>query len=185
MSSIDSELSAISSAVVNDFYKPYFAPHASMQRYMRVARLSTLIAGGFLIAVGVMVSRFYENNPQTDLLSIALGIMTFFYGGLLGVFLVGLLSRTRGSNFANVSALVISTLLIITISYKSQLLIASGAYDPASPAGNVFTTLYHFQLGWPWFVVIGTLVAITIAAAGKTARAVVERYGNVSGYPAR
>jgi len=35
----------------------------------------------------------YEENPGTDLLTISLGIMTFFYGALLGIFSVGLLTR--------------------------------------------------------------------------------------------
>ncbi len=168
MSSLDSELNAMSGAIVNDFYRPMFRSQASDAHYLEAARNFTLLCGALLIALAVAIADFYETNPHTDLLSIALGVMTLFYGGLLGVFLVGLLTRRRGSNRTNIIALVSSTLLIITISYKQKILPALGLYSPDQP--GPLDWFYSFQLAWPWFIVLGTAVTFTIAALGMTAQ---------------
>ncbi len=171
MSSIDSELNAMSGAIVNDFYRPMFRLDASDAHYLEAARNFTLLCGALLIGLAVAIADFYESNPQTDLLSIALGVMTLFYGGLLGVFLVGLLTRRRGSNTTNIIALITSTLLIVFISYKHKILPALGLYSPNS--AGPFDGLYAFQLAWPWYIVLGTAVTTTIAALGMTAQNVV------------
>ncbi len=172
MSSIDSELNAMSATFTNDFYLPYFNPKASNRQAMRVARLSTMVCGIFLIAVGVLIADFYRKNPQTDLLSIALGVMTLFYGGLLGIFLLGVLTRTRGNNATNISGLAVSTLLIIFISYKAKILPGLGLVDPMAPGDGFWAWAYEAQLAWPWFIVLGTGLTFAIAILGMTARAV-------------
>lgn len=176
MSSIDSELNAMSATFVNDFYQPYFAPEAESSGLMRAARIATLVFGLFLIGIAVLITDFYLQNPETDLLSIALGVMTFFYGGLLGVFLVGLLTRRRGNGLTNGLGMLFSILLIIFISYKTRLIPALGLYQPDVGGGGFWATLYHFKLGWPWFIVLGTLVTLAVALLGMTARSIQQSY---------
>jgi len=178
MSSIDSELNAMSATFVNDFYKPYFRPDADHHHFLEIAKIGTLVSGGLLIAVGILVGEFYRRNPQTDLLSIALGVMTLFYGALLGVFLVGLLTRTRGNSRFNIAGMVVSTLLIILISYKNSILPSLGLVDADAPSG-FFGGLYEMQLGWPWFIIIGTAVTFAISVAGMTAQSLVTAYREV------
>ncbi|MEC9379471.1 MAG: hypothetical protein VX528_10930, partial [Candidatus Latescibacterota bacterium] len=88
-------------------------------------------------------------NPDTDLLSIALGIMTFFYGALLGIFLLGFMTRARGSTMSNALGATFSVVVVLLVRYGSD-------------------------LGWPWFIVIGTLVAFAIGLAGRTAASLVS-----------
>lgn len=176
MSSIDSELNAMSSAAVNDFYKPFFKPNADEHQLLKVAKVFTVVAGFALIGLGVLVADFYYDNPDTDLLSIALGVMTLFYGGLLGVFLVGILTRNRGATTPNIIGMVGSTLLIILITYKAKLLPALGLVNADDPGSGLFAWLYNLQLGWPWFIIIGSTVTICISLLGVTAREIVERY---------
>ena len=176
MSSIDSELNAMSATFVNDFYQPYFEPDASQKRFMKVARIATLVCGAFLMGVALLIADFYVKNPKTDLLSIALGVMTFFYGGLLGVFLVGLLTSKRGNSLTNILGLTLSTLLIVSFSYKSKLLPALGLHDPTADSGGFFAWLYNLQLSWPWFILIGTSITVGIAVLGMTAKKVLDSY---------
>ena len=176
MSSIDSELNAMSSTFVNDFYKPYFKPRGSADELMRVAKISTLVCGAALVIVAILIGNFYRKNPETDLLSIALGVMTLFYGGLLGVFLLGLLTRYRGSSRTNIAGLAVSTLLIIFINYKAKILPALGLYDPTAGGTGFFAWVYEFKLAWPWFIILGTGLTFGIAACGLTVRHIAEKY---------
>ncbi|MBT3341869.1 MAG: sodium/solute symporter [Gemmatimonadetes bacterium] len=144
MSSLDSAMSAMSATFVSDFYRPFFRPEADQRHYLRVGRWATGVVGVLLVGVALMVVHYYEANPDTDLLSIALGVMTFFYGALLGIFLLGFMTRTRGNTISNALGALASMVTVF--------LIKSGT-----------------GLGWPWFIVIGTLIAFGVAFAGRTA----------------
>ena len=177
MSSIDSELNAMSATFVNDFYKPYVATVKDDEaRLLKIAKWGTVAFGVLLIGVGVMIADFYEKNPSTDLLSIALGVMTLFYGALLGIFLLGLLTRARGNTFTNLAGMGGATLLIVLIRYKANLLPALGLVDPAAPGDGFWGTLFQGTLAWPWFIIVGTTVTVAVAALGSTSLQLIERY---------
>ena len=150
MSSLDSALSAMSATFVTDFYQPYFKRDADQRHYVRVSRVSIGAIGVLLVGVALLVVYYYESNPETDLLSIALGVMTLFYGALLGIFLVGILFKERGSTASNIAGVVVSVAAVLGIKYGTE-------------------------LGWPWFIVIGTLITFILALAGRTAAGLVER----------
>ena len=151
MSSTDSELNAMSATFVNDFYIPYFNPNVDERTGLKISRYTTMVCGVLLVGVAVMIAQFYANNPETDLLSIALGVMTYFYGGLLGLFLVGMLTAERGNALTNIIALVGSTILVILLGVNTQ-------------------------LAWSWNIIIGTLVTFGVAAIGKTSLTALNHY---------
>ncbi|MFP6591335.1 MAG: sodium/solute symporter [Candidatus Latescibacterota bacterium] len=151
MSSLDSAMSAMSATFVTDIYRAHFRRDAGQRHYLLVGRLSTAVIGVLLVGVALLVVHYYEANPATDLLSIALGVMTFFYGALLGIFLIGFMTRDRGSSLTNVIGAAASILLVILVKQTTS-------------------------VGWPWFIVIGTLVCFGVAFAGRTAAAVADRY---------
>ena len=90
MSSLDSELTALSSATVMDFYKNYFRPRASDAHYLVVARLSTLFWGGFACFVALYAGRLGSLIEAVNQLG------SLFYGSLLGVFLLAF--GVKGAN---------------------------------------------------------------------------------------
>jgi SSS family transporter len=151
MSTLSSAMNAMSATTIADFYQRYWVKDAQPAHYVKVSRITTALIGLTLIGVALQVLRYYEANPKTDLLSIALGVMTFFYGALLGIFLVAFLSRTRGNSWSNLVGAVASIFAIVCL--------------------QTYT-----QLAWPWFIVLGTLVTLSISLTGKTAIAVRERY---------
>ena len=151
MSSLDSAMSAMSATFVTDIYRPHFRRDAGQRHYLLVGRLSTAVIGVLLVGVALLVVHYYEANPETDLLSIALGVMTFFYGALLGIFLIGFMTRDRGSSLTNAIGAAASILLVILVKQTTS-------------------------VGWPWFIVIGTLGCFGVAFAGRTAAAVADRY---------
>ena len=151
MSSLDSALSAMSATFVTDFYQPYLRTGGTSAHYLKVSRWATLLIGVLLVLVALLVVHYYEANPQTDLLSIALGVMTFFYGALLGIFLIGFISRTRGGSYSNLLGAALSICA-------------------------VFLVKYHTEVAWPWFIVLGTLVTIAVGMLGRTTAEIVASF---------
>jgi Na+/proline symporter len=143
LSSLGSALNATSSTAVTDFYQQYVKPQAEPEHYVKVSRLVTCGIGAIVISVALLCADFSAHHPEVDLLSIALGIMTFFYGALLGIFLVGLFSKTRGSSVSNFVGAIASIAVVIGLKF--------------------FT-----PVAWPWFIVIGTLVTAGISLLGRT-----------------
>jgi len=82
MSSLDSEITALSSATIIDFYKRWFRPDATDAHYLMVSRLATLGWGAFACGVA-----FYAGQLGS-LIEAVNQIGSFFYGSLLGVFLL-------------------------------------------------------------------------------------------------
>ncbi len=87
MSSASGELSALSSATIIDFYKRHFVPEAADAHYLRVSRLVTV--GWGLLASGVSI---YAAG-QGSLIEVVNRYGSFFYGSILGVFILAILSK--------------------------------------------------------------------------------------------
>ena len=87
MSSLDSELTALSSATVIDFYKRWFRPKASDAHYLLASRVSTFFWGAMAVVVALFAGRLGSLIEAVNLVG------SYFYGSLLGVFLLGFLVR--------------------------------------------------------------------------------------------
>jgi Na+/proline symporter len=87
MSSLDSELTALSSATVIDFYKRHFRPDASDAHYLRISRLATFFWGGYACVVALYAGQL------GSLIEAVNRVGSYFYGSLLGVFLLAFLVR--------------------------------------------------------------------------------------------
>ena len=131
MSSLDSELTALSSATVVDFYRRWFRPEATEGHYMMVSRLATLFWGIFAFGIALYAGQL------GSLIEAVNQVGSFFYGSLLGVFLLAFLvpgARARGAFFG--------------------LLVGMGTV-----AAVAFTT----DVSWLWYNVVG---AFTVMAVG-------------------
>ncbi|GMR11883.1 MAG: hypothetical protein BMS9Abin29_0068 [Gemmatimonadota bacterium] len=87
MSSLDSELTALSSATVIDFYQRWFRPEASDAHYLLVSRLTTFFWGAMAVVVALFAGRLGSLIEAVNLVG------SYFYGSLLGVFLLGFMVR--------------------------------------------------------------------------------------------
>jgi SSS family transporter len=87
MSSLDSELTALSSATVVDFYRRLFKPGASDAHYLLISKLVTFIWGGLACVVALYAGRL------GSLIEAVNQVGSLFYGSLLGVFLLGFLFK--------------------------------------------------------------------------------------------
>ena len=103
MSTLDSSINAIASTITNDFYSRLWCRDGDERHLGRVGRGVSLLVGGVMIGSGLLIhaTRTPEGveDVQTKLLSI-LG------GGLLGLFLLGLLTRRATGRSAGVATAV-------------------------------------------------------------------------------
>jgi Na+/proline symporter len=87
MSASGGELNALATATIIDFYKRHFVKEASERHYLRVSKLATIFWGLFACVVAM-----YAAN-QGSLIEVVNRFGSLFYGSLLGVFFLAILTR--------------------------------------------------------------------------------------------
>ncbi|MBL8214424.1 MAG: sodium:solute symporter [Bryobacterales bacterium] len=86
MSNLSAALNALASTTIMDFYKP-LRPNHTEDHYLGMARKTTIVWGAVLMGIGVLARQW------GSVLEAGLGIASIVYGSLLGVFLLGLLTK--------------------------------------------------------------------------------------------
>ena len=98
MSNLSAALNSLSSTTVVDFYRRW-RPQASEERQVRVSRLAT-VGWGVVLFLLAMLARHGGR-----VLEVGLSITSVAYGSLLGVFLLGVLTKTASERGAMVGML--------------------------------------------------------------------------------
>jgi len=140
LASIDSPLGSLSASFVTDIYRPLVAPRETERHYLRVSRLCVVVFG---VVLGVVAWAFLHWRQQ--ILWLVFKIAGVPFGSLLGVFLLGLLSRRRVVDTANVIAMVTMTLVNLVLLLLSE-------------TGRI-------TFPWSWLVIVGTAGTIALALA--------------------
>ncbi|MGH9313793.1 MAG: sodium:solute symporter [Vicinamibacterales bacterium] len=94
--SIAAELNSLATATVIDFYKRLFRPAASDAHYLRVSKFATAGWGVFACVVAVYASTL------GSLIEVVNRFGSFFYGSILGVFMLAILTRRATGTAATV-----------------------------------------------------------------------------------
>jgi len=108
MSNLSAALNALASTTVMDFYKPLSSPDKPESHFLGVARYATVLWAGLLFSVG-LVARHWGS-----VLEAGLTVASILYGSLLGVFLLGLLTRSVQEKSAMV-AMIAGLLVMIAV----------------------------------------------------------------------
>ena len=90
MSSIAAELNSLSTATVIDFYRRWLRPTASDAHFLRVSKLATLFWGIIACVVATYAATL------GSLIEVVNRFGSFFYGSILGVFLLAMVPFARG-----------------------------------------------------------------------------------------
>lgn len=129
LASIDSPLSSLSSSFVTDIYRPLIKKNATEKHYLLISRAGVVIFGAILAIIALAC------EPIENVLWFAFEIFSLTGGAILGVFLLGVLTK-RKSNLGNVAAMIITTLCMTAL-----LLLCHNGY---------------IRLAWSWLIVLGT-----------------------------
>jgi solute:Na+ symporter, SSS family len=153
MSALSSSLNSLASATTYDFY----APLRSRQEdeLFRMGRIFTL-AWGVVLVGGALLFR----SRDTPVVELGLAIASFTYGGLLGGFFLGVLNRRANQRDAVVAiATGIAIMSAIVFARWYSALFAWIGLGGVADTLNLVGTL-----AWPWHVVLGTLITLTVGS---------------------
>jgi SSS family transporter len=134
MSTLSGSVNSLASATMNDIYKPYFGRDISSEKEVSLSRRFSILWAFLLILMAI----FFIYNGSKVLVEIALGVASFSYGGLLGMFLLGVLTK-RTSQLDAIVGFLVGILTMIVI-------VNSGLF------------------GWTWYVLIGSGVTIGVGS---------------------
>ncbi len=111
MSASGGELNALATATIIDFYRRHFVTNAADAHYLRVSKLATMGWGLFASVVAM-----YAAN-QGSLIEVVNRYGSFFYGSLLGVFILAILTKratARGAFYGLISGMIVVLIVAFT-----------------------------------------------------------------------
>jgi len=114
MSASSGELSALSSATIIDFYRRHFVKNADDAHYLRVSKIATLGWGLFACVVSI-----YAAN-QGSLIEVVNRYGSFFYGSILGVFILAILTK-RATGTGAFWGLVSGMAVVLTVAFTTPI----------------------------------------------------------------
>jgi SSS family solute:Na+ symporter len=113
MSASAGELNALATATIIDFYRRHFVTDATDRHYLRVSKLATIGWGLFASVVAM-----YAAN-QGSLIEVVNRYGSFFYGSLLGVFILAILTKratAAGAFWGLIAGMVVVLIVAFTTS---------------------------------------------------------------------
>ncbi len=157
MSTVDSSLNCSATLILKDFYQRYFRPEVDQRESMRVLRVTTLIWGGLGTGIGLALAMI---RPESAL-DVWWKLSGIVAGGMLGLFLLGMISRRTG-NAAAVCAVVAGVLAItwMTVSLFPQLSLWQGS---AAMLRSRMHSLTIVVVGTATILVVGLIVGRVFA----------------------
>lgn len=149
MSTVSTSINSSATVILSDHFSKYINPNPSEKLSLRVLRLSSLIMGLLSIVVGLAF------NGVSSALEAWWALSSIFSGGILGLFLLGLLSKAK--NPQAVFAVILGVLVISWMSL-SAILIQNGMSETfANPLHTNMTivmgtlTIFLVGFGLSWF----------------------------------
>lgn len=148
MSTLSGALNSLAAASLHDIILPLRKVRSNSSgngdgaALLRLSRLLTLVWSVVLIG-GAMLYR----DEGTPVVTIALAIASFTYGGLLGAFMLGIIVR-RAKQHDALTGMAVGISVMTVIVFSRAL---SSAFPQLEPLLAPFT-----GIAWPWYVLIGT-----------------------------
>ena len=154
MSSLDSDLNALATVVVNDFFGR-LRPRASDSRRLLAGRISVIILG----AASILLALQWTRIGNASLVEFSLTMTMIFTGGILGLFALGMLFRWT---LAKGAYLGILACLLFTGWATLTRLRLPGSAEPILDLGSFNCTLSLWLTG-----VLGHFVLVSVAMAAS------------------
>jgi SSS family transporter len=158
MGSLGTALNSLATSYSRDFHFRWFNTPEDENKRVRIIKLSTFAFTLILITIGLLTALVKALNPSLSIIGIILGSFGYTYGSLLGIFMVALFTKNRGSDRGNIIAMLAGFAVVVILS-------------------NLPNELHHMIQGdhlyenpdwlpiieFPWRIMFGTIVTAGVA----------------------
>ena len=158
MGSLGTAMNSLATSYSRDFHFRWFRTPQEDRARVRVIKLSTVVFAVVLILVGLATAFVKAHNPGLSIIGIILGSFGYTYGSLLGIFIVALFTKTRGSELGNPIAMVAG---VVVVAYLSNLPNDLWKMVAGGPLYRNFDWLPVLE--FPWRIMAGTIVTVAVA----------------------
>lgn len=121
---------------------------------VQVVRRFTYVFAALMIVVASATAYFVIEHPESRIIPIVLGIFGYTYGSLLGIFLVGLLTKNRGNDVGNLIAMGVGFAAVAVL---------SGLPDLICQCLSIKACFQIPQIAFPFRIFVGALTTFGCA----------------------
>ncbi len=153
MSTTCSDLNALANISVNDFYRKFIHPNSTERENLLMGKIMTIFWGIVLVFIAY-IPRMAPKDWK--LLDICLAVPSLFYGSLLGVFLLGFLTRRTNERAAIIGA-VIGGITVLGLTLPALFF----SWFPES----IWSVFENWpKIAWTWWCPIGTVITFVVGS---------------------
>src|SRR6266436_5987316 len=164
MGSLSTAINALATSFTRDWYEHYINPGSTPEQSLAAVRWATVGFSVLMIVVASATSYVVIVHPDVRIVPIVLGIYGYTYGSVLGIFLAGMLTKTRGNNRGNIIAMITGFIVVAILS------------DLPNTIARLFGKIAYVKPAWlptmefPWWICFGTIVTFSVAILFRTGR---------------
>src|SRR5260370_25860246 len=124
MGSLSTALNALATSFTRDWYETYINPTSTSEQSLSAVRWATVAFSALMIVVASTTAYLVIVYPNVRIIPIVLGIYGYTYGSVLGIFLAGMLTKSRGNNRSNIIAMISGFIVVAVLSGLPNIIVA-------------------------------------------------------------
>lgn len=177
MGSLSAALNALATSATNDWYLKYRA-NSTPRQQITAARVSTVIFAVLMVGVATAFAIATVKDPSIRLIPLVLGIGNYILGPMLGVFLLGVLTKRRGSDAGNI--LAVAAGLVVTFVLGGLHVDVANLIAKVIGSGNS----YSLPSWWPavaftWYALVGAVIVFAVGILFATPESAIARAARI------
>ncbi|MFN5579770.1 MAG: sodium:proline symporter, partial [Akkermansiaceae bacterium] len=154
---------SLATSYSRDFHFRWFKTPDDEHARVRIIKRSTVGFALILIFVGLATAFVKAHNPSLSIIGIILGSFGYTYGSLLGIFMVALFTKNRGSETGNIIAMIAG---IVFVAFLSNL---PNDMWKMFGGGMLYKNPDWLPIiEFPWRIMAGTFATVAVALCFRT-----------------
>jgi SSS family solute:Na+ symporter len=166
MGSFSAALNALATGATNDWYLRWVRGR-SEAHYVKAARWFTVLFAALMVVIAGAFAYAKVTHPDLRIIPVVLGIAGFILGPMLGVFLIGMFTKRRGSDRGNLIAISAGLLATVVVG-KLDVMIVNGVASLFGFDGTFQHPASIPEVSFTWWAMIGAFVVFGIGALFRT-----------------